>query len=211
MNYNTQNAKIASITEKTLIVGIDVGSETHYARAFNWRNYEYSKKPFAFSNDEAGFASFKAWMNDMAEKHGMETIIPGMEPTGHYWLNLGAYLQEQGMKPVHVNPHHVKKSKELDDNNPSKNDRKDPKTIAGLVNEGRFSYPYIPTGIYAEIRNIYFIAETKGTTLLDRNELRGVEDLKIQCAKAHFAAISNDSVVYDVVDSYDKLMQVVME
>ena len=37
MNYNTQNAKIASITEKTLIVGIDVGSETHYARAFDWR------------------------------------------------------------------------------------------------------------------------------------------------------------------------------
>lgn len=58
------------------------------------------------------------------------------------------------MKPVHVNPHHVKKSKELDDNNPNKNDRKDPKTIAGLVNEGRFSYPYIPTGIYAEIRNL---------------------------------------------------------
>ena len=127
MNYNTQNAKIASITEKTLIVGIDVGSETHYARAFNWRNYEYSKKPFAFSNDEAGFSSFKDWMDDIAEKHGMKVVIPGMEPTGHYWLNLGAYLQEQGMKPVHVNPHHVKKSKELDDNNPSKNDRKDPK------------------------------------------------------------------------------------
>ena len=154
MNYNTQNAKIASITEKTLIIGIDVGSETHYARAFSWRNYEYSKKPFAFSNNEAGFAAFKEWMDDIAEKHGMEVIIPGMEPTGHYWLNLGAYLQEQGMKPVHVNPHHVKKSKELDDNNPSKNDRKDPKTIAGLVNEGRFSYPYIPTGIYAEIRNL---------------------------------------------------------
>lgn len=58
------------------------------------------------------------------------------------------------MKPVHVNPHHVKKSKELDDNNPNKNDRKDPKTIAALVNEGRFSSPYIPTGIYAEIRNL---------------------------------------------------------
>ena len=58
------------------------------------------------------------------------------------------------MRPVHVNPHHVKKSKEMDDNNPNKNDRKDPKTIAALVNEGRFSYPYIPTGIYAEIRNL---------------------------------------------------------
>ena len=55
MKYNTQNKKIASITEKTLIIGIDVGSQTHYARAFDWRNYEYSRKPFAFSNDESGF------------------------------------------------------------------------------------------------------------------------------------------------------------
>ena len=42
----------------------------------------------------------------------------------------------------------------MDDNNPDKNDRKDPKTIAALVNEGRFSYPYIPTGVYAEIRSL---------------------------------------------------------
>lgn len=154
MNSNTQNAKIKSITEKTLIVGIDIGSDTHYARAFDWRNYEYSKKPFSFNNDEEGFKAFSLWVNEIVEKHGKNTVIPGMEPTGHYWLNLGAYLQEQGMKPVHVNPHHVKKSKELDDNNPNKNDRKDPKTIAALVNEGRFSYPYIPTGIYAEIRSL---------------------------------------------------------
>jgi len=154
MNCNTQNAKIASITEKTLIVGIDVGSETHYARAFDWRNYEYTKKPLEFSNTEAGFQTFKAWMEEIAEKHGKDTIIPGMEPTGHYWFALGKFLQDNGMKPVHVNPHHVKKSKELDDNNPNKNDRKDPKTIAALVNEGRFSYPYIPTGIYAEIRSL---------------------------------------------------------
>ena len=60
MKYNTQNAKIASITEKTLVLGIDVGSETHYARAFDWRNYEYSKTPLAFSNDEVGFLTFKA-------------------------------------------------------------------------------------------------------------------------------------------------------
>lgn len=59
MNYNTQNEKIKSIAEKTLIVGIDVGRETHYARTFDWRNYEYSKKPFAFRNTEAGFQEFK--------------------------------------------------------------------------------------------------------------------------------------------------------
>ncbi len=152
MKFTTQNAKITAITEKTLIIGIDVGSVTHYARAFNWRNYEFSTKPFEFSNTEDGFNTFKSWIEELKEKHGMEKVIPGMEPTGHYWFNLGKFLQDNGMKPVHVNPHHVKKSKELDDNNPSKNDRKDPKVIAALVNEGRYLYPYIPDGVYAEIR-----------------------------------------------------------
>ena len=154
MKYNTQNNKIAAITEKTLIVGIDIGSETHYARAFDWRGFEYSKEPMIFNNDEFGFVAFKSWMEDMMEKHGKIEVVPGMEPTGHYWLNLGAYLQDQGIRPVHVNPQHVKKSKELDDNNPSKNDRKDPKTIAMLVKDGRYSYPYIPCGVYAEIRSM---------------------------------------------------------
>ena len=36
MKSNTQNAKIEAITEKTLVLGIDVGSETHYARAFDY-------------------------------------------------------------------------------------------------------------------------------------------------------------------------------
>ena len=78
------------------------------------------------------------------------------EPTGHYWFNLGAFLQDNGMKPVHVNPHHVHKSKELDDNNPSKDDRKDPKTIAALVNEGRFNYPYILQA-YMQKSEVYIV------------------------------------------------------
>lgn len=157
MNCNTKNAKIAAITEKTLVVGIDVGSETHYARAFDHRGIEFSKKAFAFSNDEAGFLTFKAWAEDLAQKAGKNVIFPGMEPTGHYWFNLGKFLQDNGMRPVHVNPHHVKKTKELDDNSPSKNDRKDPRVIAGLVNEGRYTYPYIPEGIYAEVRNYAYL------------------------------------------------------
>ena len=152
MKSNTQNAKITAITEKTLVVGIDVGSETHYARAFSWRGFEFSRKPLEFSNSEEGFETFKDWIEDLKKKRGLDKVIPGMEPTGHYWFNLGKFLQDNGMRPVHVNPHHVKKSKEMDDNDPSKNDRKDPKVIACLVNEGRYFYPYIPDGIYAEIR-----------------------------------------------------------
>ena len=171
MKSNTQNAKITAITEKTLIVGIDVGSETHYARAFSWRGFEFSRKPLEFSNSEEGFETLKAWIEDLKKKRGLDKVIPGMEPTGHYWFNLGKFLQDNGMRPVHVNPHHVKKSKEMADNDPSKNDRKDPKVIAGLVNEGRYFYPYIPDGIYAEIRvlsGLRVLAQSEITRLKNR-------------------------------------------
>ena len=171
MKFNTQNAKITATTEKTLVIGIDVGSETHFARAFNWRGYEFSRKPLEFGNTEEGFETLRTWIMELKEKHGMDKVIPGMEPTGHYWFNLGKFLQDEGMRPVHVNPHHVKKSKEMDDNDPSKNDRKDPKVIAGLVNEGRYFYPYIPDGIYAEIRalsGLQVLAQSEITRLKNR-------------------------------------------
>lgn len=171
MKSTTQNAKIAAITEKTLIIGIDVGSETHFARAFNWRGYEFSRKPLEFSNTEEGFETFRIWIEELKEKHEMDKVIPGMEPTGHYWFNLGKFLQDNSMTPVHVNPHHVKKSKELDDNNPDKNDRKDPKVIAGLVKDGRYFRPYIPDGVYAEIRalsGLQVLAQSEITRLKNR-------------------------------------------
>lgn len=59
------------------------------------------------------------------------------------------------------------------------------------------------------VKHIYFVAETKGSN--DTLQLRGVEEAKIECAKAHFAAISDRSVIYDVVDSFDQLLQVVKE
>ena len=61
----------------------------------------------------------------------------GLEPTGHYWFTLAAYLRAGESKLVLVNPYHVKCSKELDDGHPSKSDKKDPKIIAKLVLEGR--------------------------------------------------------------------------
>ena len=197
MKFNTQNAKITAITEKTLVIGIDVGSETHFARAFNWRGYEFSRKPLEFSNTEEGFETLRNWIRELKEKQGMDKVIPGMEPTGHYWFNLGKFLQDEGMRPVHVNPHHVKKSKEMDDNDPSKNDRKDPKVIAGLVNEGRYFYPYIPDGIYAEIRAL------SGLQVLARSE---ITRLKNRIARWFSIYFPNYKDVYGNVGAVSGLM-----
>lgn len=150
MNY-TQNEKILQITDETLIVGLDVASETHYARAFDFRGIELGKL-IKFSNDACGFRVFKDWISELKFRNGKKSVMIGMEPTGHYWFNLAQFLRDYDMRIVLVNPFHVKRSKELDDNNPTKNDRKDPKTIAMLVKDGRYMVPYIPEGIYGELR-----------------------------------------------------------
>lgn len=59
------------------------------------------------------------------------------------------------------------------------------------------------------VKHIYFVAETKGS--LSSLQLRDIEKAKIHCAKEHFKAISNGSVVYDVVDGYDELMNLLVK
>ena len=59
------------------------------------------------------------------------------------------------------------------------------------------------------VKHIYFVAETKGS--MDSMQLREIESSKIHCAKEHFKAISNNEVIYDVVDSYKSLLNIVMK
>ena len=59
-----------------------------------------------------------------------------------------------------------------------------------------------------KVKHIYFVAETKGS--MNSLQLRLIEEAKIHCAREHFKAISNGDVVYDVVDSYQSLMEKVM-
>jgi transposase len=150
MNY-TQNDKIMSITENTLIVGVDIAKHVHYARAFNYRGVEVGKI-LSFTNSLDGLDSFMKWIEDLSNVNGKDNVIIGMEPTGHYWFNLGYFLIEKDIRLVVVNPFHVSRSKELDDNTPTKNDRKDPKTIAKLVIDGRYSEPNMPAGNYSDLR-----------------------------------------------------------
>lgn len=147
----TQNEKIRQVTDATLVVGIDISSETHYVRAFDWRGLKLTKI-FKFESTSYGFERFSEWLSGLCKTNQKDNIIIGAEPTGHYWFTLAEYLKENNIKFVFVNLMHVKRTKELDDNHPSKNDRKDPKVIAKLVLEGRYLIPYIPEDIYAELR-----------------------------------------------------------
>ncbi|MBR0191181.1 MAG: DEAD/DEAH box helicase family protein [Thermoguttaceae bacterium] len=102
------------------------------------------------------------------------------------------------------------------------------KFASGLENSSEVAvYVKLPKGFYistpvgkynpdwaiafyeGKVKHIYFVAETKGS--LNSQEFRKIEDSKIECAKKHFAAISNGNVVYKVVKDYNTLLQEVMK
>ena len=56
------------------------------------------------------------------------------------------------------------------------------------------------------VKHIYFVAETKGS--MESLDLRPIEQAKIKCAKKLFNEISTDDVVYEQVDSYQTLLNV---
>lgn len=146
-----QIRKILAIDEHTLIIGSDIAKHINYARAQDFRGIEYGK-PFKYENSRKGLRSLWKWINYLKNEYQKTKVIFGVEPTGHYWFPLAWYLHKKGIRIVLVNPYHVKQTKELDDNSPTKNDIKDARVIAQLVKDGRYSEPNLLTGVYADIR-----------------------------------------------------------
>jgi transposase len=152
---NRINAKIEEITVNTLIVGVDIAKETHWARFVDYRGMEVGKT-VSFASDKKGFEKIIAQIETICKskiiKNPFNKIIIGMEPTGHYWKPFANYLEKKEYMVVCVNPYHTKKAKELDDNSPTASDKKDAITIARLIKDGRYFVPYLPEEVYAELR-----------------------------------------------------------
>ncbi|SHI57077.1 hypothetical protein SAMN02745975_00191, partial [Geosporobacter subterraneus DSM 17957] len=66
MKYN-QNFKIMQITDKTLVIGVDIAKKIHYARAFDWRGIELDRT-ISFKANSTGFSEFMEWAKKTAEK-----------------------------------------------------------------------------------------------------------------------------------------------
>lgn len=155
MNGNIQNARIASITEKLWLS--ELMWEVRSTMPGHSTDTTTSTQRNCWSSATAKPASRHSRHGWRSSQESMAKMLwfPGWDwraITGSPWEN--SWRTTVWSRYMWILTNHVKKSKELDDNNSNKNDRKAPKTIAVLANEGRYSYPSILTGIYAEIRSL---------------------------------------------------------
>jgi transposase len=135
---NKQNQLIERISVKHLVVGVDIAQQFHVARAVNFRGIVVGD-PLTFKNNEEGFESLLIWIKNLQRLNYLDAVIVGMEPTGHYWINLSKWLFRQNIEVVTVNPYLVKRNKENRDNTQSKSDKKDALVIADMVKNGYYS------------------------------------------------------------------------
>lgn len=150
----SQDLKFQVVENTDAIVGIDIAKNTHWAGII-LPNGKEIKKSFSFNNNKKGFECLVEEIKKSLMMFNLRNVIVGMEPTGHYWKCCARYLKNiEWIKVVTVNPKKVKDAKELDDNCQTKNDKKDCITIARLIKDARYFEPYLPEGVWAEIRNI---------------------------------------------------------
>jgi transposase len=148
---NKQNQLIEKISVKHLVVGVDIAQQFHVARAVNFRGIVVGD-PLTFKNNDEGFASLLVWIKNLQRLNNLEEAIVGMEPTGHYWINLSKWLSEQNIEVVTVNPYLVKRNKENRDNTQSKSDKKDALVIADMVKNGYYSPVRYTSEIFEKLR-----------------------------------------------------------
>ena len=99
---SAKNDKLSFITDDMLMVGCDVGSETHYIRVIDVRGRELSRGAFEFSNTEEGFENVRTWMLILVAENGKKQIVLGLDPTGHYWFALATWMISNEISVVQV-------------------------------------------------------------------------------------------------------------
>ena len=209
---NVKYDLIGKLVEETgltrkAVIQILKGIQPSVFKQFKDNPEEFIIKAAALINDEKATAIIEHITYDLMDDHyGTEVFT---DPTMKGRLGVNAMKAKKHLYDhiVYDSSNEQKFATELDTNT----------NVAVYVKLPDGFYISTPVGHYnpdwaiafyeGTVKHIYFVAETKGS--MNSMQLRLIEESKIHCAREHFKAISNGEVVYDVVDSYQSLMDLV--
>lgn len=213
-NSNVKYDLIGKLVDETrltrkAVIAILQGIQPHVFNQFKDNPEEFIVKAAALINDEKATAIIEHITYDVLDEHyGMDVFT---DPTIKGKLGVNAMKAKK-----HLYDHIVYDSSNERDFATDLDTNTDVAVYVKLPDGFYISTPvghYNPDWAIAfyegKVKHIYFVAETKGS--MSSMQLRLIEESKIHCAREHFKAISNGNVVYDVVDSYQSLLEKVMK
>jgi transposase len=125
-----------------------------------------------------GFEEADAYLRSQFSGVAPHQMLVGLEFAGHHGFTFAHFLAQRGYVVVNVLAAHTKASKELEDNNPRKDDAKDAAQICRLVGDGiyvRFPFlehPYVELRLLTVHRHRLTVEATRY-----KNRLQGLLDL----------------------------------
>lgn len=138
----------------TIYIGIDVARRFHVAYA--------DGKTCAFTNNLLGYSTLEKWTREIA---GKESVVYGLEPTGHYYRLLALHLHRAGHDVRIVPGLNTKNAKQILTGSRLKTDAVDAKTIAWLLSIGQGSPFTEQIDVYRELRHVH---DSLGRVKLER-------------------------------------------
>lgn len=212
VNSNVKYDLVGKLVDETgltrkAIVQILKGIDESIFNQFKSNPEEFIIKAASLINDEKATAIIEHITYDVLDdKYGLD-VFTDSTIKGRLGVNAMKTKRHLYDHLVYDSSNEQKFASELDINN----------DVAVYVKLPDGFYISTPVGHYnpdwaiafyeGAVKHIYFVAETKGS--MSSMQLRLIEESKIHCAREHFKTISNGEVVYDVVDSYKSLLDIV--
>ena len=191
------------------VVAILTGIEKSVFEQFKFNPEEFIIKAAALINDEKATAIIQHITYNVLDEHYDTDIFT--EPTIKGKLGTNAMKAQRHLYDhiVYDSTNERDFATDLDTNTDVAVYVKLPDSFYIATPVGHYNPDWAIAFYEGTVKHIYFVAETKGS--MSSMQLRLIEESKIHCAREHFKAISNGNVVYDVVDSYQTLLEKVMK
>lgn len=150
MSNSSTTERIKQDQPGSLHVGVDLALEENLVVIINERAERLDR--FNFPQDREGYEYFFRRVEGLRQKKNSSAVMIAMEPTNYFWKLLARAVEEKQI-PYHlVNAYTVKKHREGNQLDPSKDDPRDAKQIAELSRTGHYTQTHLQKGTYEELR-----------------------------------------------------------
>jgi transposase len=150
MSKSNTSKGLAQVESGILHAGVDLGLEKNTVVVLSEQGERLDR--FSFSQDWGGYDYFLQRLEGLRQRSQAREVVVVMEPTNYFWKLLARELEAKG-RPYHlVNPYTVKKHREGDRLDRSKDDWRDAAQIAELSRTGHYTETRLQKGGYEELR-----------------------------------------------------------
>jgi transposase len=150
MSKSNIDKQLAQDPSGTLHAGVDLALEKNVVVVVNEKGERLDH--FGFPQDRGGYDYFLRRLEGLRQKHRAAKVVVAMEPTNFFWKLLARELEEKQLSYRLVNAYTVKKHREGDQLDRSKDDRRDAVQIAELSRNGKTTQTQLQKGVYEDLR-----------------------------------------------------------